>query len=561
MKDNDSAPKTPQQHQQYFRQLMGASRKICLQYQWPVDKEEIATRLAPFQAVREKCKQTSDQIKELEKQKRSPEEVDVAKKEHEIALEARQNVEDEILEFLESSVLSKLKLDQQPKEVIHALMKCTILQKANPGKLADFCQESEYNTKIVYELLDSSPSIMKEMLLNGGASGGNYGRSYSIFKHLVSTIDPNDKLYGPCHRRLAMAVALEHGEPIPEFDTPDIVVNPFLRFDNLVQAHKNGELDPAFSYFSTWEYRHIVNCNATEGQIKWGRDHLKRYRPDQVVMPDMAWRYAAAVRSDVGYRQPSETTRPQTYPQLVSGGGKCGARAWYGRFICKAFGIPTWGVRQPGHAAMSRWTPSSDGWVTILGLGWDKSNWERRTGRSFRADAHSRAFLYNTEEETFAKITLLECMAEANSEKPMKSEEHVYDPAFLWGSLVNAQRVLLSRKATEESFHRGPPKGTESDAKFKSQIDDFRARKDPPLRDNKIEVQNDGTIVIPACAFAQKQNCQPMKSFEGGGQLFVKNDSFVEYKMPGTFIRHDLHSVLKCMLTGISLFSTRRSCW
>ena len=67
-----------------------------------------------------------------------------------------------------------------------------------------------------------------------------------------------------------------------------------------------------------------MDSNATEGQLKWGREHLKRYRPDQATMPDMAWRYAVAVRTDVGYRQPNWTSQPKTYQQMVSGGGKCG---------------------------------------------------------------------------------------------------------------------------------------------------------------------------------------------------------------------------------------------
>jgi hypothetical protein len=254
----------PNHHEQYFRQLLLTSRELCLQYQWPVDKEEIAARLAPFKDVKENRKQKKAHLVEVEKQKKPTEEIEEARKDFERTSETEQKVEEEILKYLET-VLALVQLDKQPKEVVEALMKCAILQQATPTKLANFCQESEYNTKLVYELLDSSPEIMKDMLLNGGAKGGNYGRSYRIFKHLITTIDPDDKLYGPCHRRLAMAVALEHGESIPELDTPDIRVNPFLRFRNYVEAHKAGELDPAFSYFSTWEYRYVVDSDATEG--------------------------------------------------------------------------------------------------------------------------------------------------------------------------------------------------------------------------------------------------------------------------------------------------------
>lgn len=34
------------------------------------------------------------------------------------------------------------------------------------------------------------------------------------------------------------------------------------------------------------------------------------------------------------------------YKELLSAGGQCGPRAWFGRFIAKAWGTPTWGCRQ-----------------------------------------------------------------------------------------------------------------------------------------------------------------------------------------------------------------------
>jgi hypothetical protein len=311
----------------YFRQLQNLNRKIALQYKLAVPREEISARLAPHDAAVENRKEKHNVLSGYEKNKEATDEIQAAKAAYEIALEHERNERAKVLKYLES-ILDHIHLENQDNEIIQALMKCAILKDATPKGLADFCQESDYNAKIVQELLDSSPEIMKKMLVNGGAAGGNYGRSYSIYKHLLTMIDPDDKLYGPCHERLAMAVALEHGKPIEGFDTPDVFVNPFSRFEHYVKAHKAGELDPAFSYFSTWEYRHVVNCDATEGQLQWARDHLKRYRPDQIFMPDVAWRYAEAVRTDVGYRKANWTSQPKTYQQLVSGGGKCGPRAW-----------------------------------------------------------------------------------------------------------------------------------------------------------------------------------------------------------------------------------------
>ena len=97
---------------------------------------------------------------------------------------------------------------------------------------------------------------------------------------------------------------------------------------------------------------------------------------------------------------------------------------------------------------------------------------------------------------------------------------------------MNAQRILLSRNATQESFYRGPASG-EDGQQFYSMIREYLARKDQPREDNNMEVLSDGSIKIPACAFVRKNNCQPMKSFGVGGQVLMKNESSLEYKMPG----------------------------
>jgi hypothetical protein len=70
-----------------------------------------------------------------------------------------------------------------------------------------------------------------------------------------------------------MAVALELATPIYEFDTK-IEVDPIKRYQHYADAYKNGELDPAFPHFSVWEMRHIINSNAKDEQLAWGRKML-----------------------------------------------------------------------------------------------------------------------------------------------------------------------------------------------------------------------------------------------------------------------------------------------
>jgi len=74
--------------------------------------------------------------------------------------------------------------------------------------------------------------------------------------------------------------------------------------------------------------------------------------------------------------------------QIPAAGGVCGPRAFFGRFTRKAYGVPTFGVTQPGHAAMTTWTPS--GWEVLLGADWMFSWWGPRGGDSFHLEAQTR---------------------------------------------------------------------------------------------------------------------------------------------------------------------------
>src|SRR5688572_18162010 len=89
-----------------------------------------------------------------------------------------------------------------------------------------------------------------------------------------------------------------------------------------------------------------INNDAPNDQLQWGRDMLTNFAPHIVSIYDEKWRYNYIVRTDVGYKAPHWTSSPRTYPQVLSGGGREGPRAWFARFICQAFGIPVWGVKQ-----------------------------------------------------------------------------------------------------------------------------------------------------------------------------------------------------------------------
>jgi hypothetical protein len=502
---------------QYWKDLLDENCSICRKFEFD-QKEEIVQAFKSYQDTQQALKDARNRLAKASKSpaaEQDPIKEEIIGKEHEevestlAAIQVCRSILDD----------NKLKLCDYNEE---ALLKTAILRQSGVKNLADWCSKDPEYGPLIEQLLNDK-GLMKEMLLHGGATE-NYGNAMRILTQLQPL--PNDK-FQEQHTKLAMAVALQHATPMIEFDS-EITVDPVARFQHFAQAHRNGELDPAFCHLSAWEYRMIVDCNATNDQLQWGRDYLKRFRPGQVTMGDMKWRYSFSVKSDVGYRIPNWTSRPKTYQQLISGGGRCGPRAWFGRFIAKAHGTPTWGVRQPGHAAMGRWTPQ--GWETVLGGGWHKSYWEARSGLDFKMEAEARAFA--SLEDYYQKVILLECMAEAHEENAAQALRSGFcSDRFFWRSLVTCQRRTWSDACNEEPgkyFQRS------GQGLVVTEIQKYQARKDNPEDDKTLEVSADGGVVIPSCAFHNKnQAAKPQKSFLGGGQIILDNDkAFVEYKLP-----------------------------
>jgi hypothetical protein len=191
-------------------------------------------------------------------------------------------------------------------------------------------------------------------------------------------------------QRLALAVSLEHavpvkqGNPAAATDAP-AVVDPLKRYQHYEKAFLAGELDPAFKDMSVWELRNVVNGDEPDEILAWGREMLRNYRPDHVLNPDMGWRYSRAVTTDVKYGSQNvkdDLPTLQQYQNIICNGGICGRRAFFGRFILRAFGIPTAARPQRGHAALARWTPN--GWVVNLGAGLGQPRFQGRAGADGR---------------------------------------------------------------------------------------------------------------------------------------------------------------------------------
>lgn len=116
----------------------------------------------------------------------------------------------------------------------------------------------------------------------------------------------------------------------------------------------------------------VVNGNEPDEISAWGREMFRSYRPDIISLPDESWRYARSVETEIAYtseyqRLGYDRDDLQQYQNILAVGGICGRRAFFGRFIIRAFGVPTATRSQQGHAALVRWTPK--GWVCCLGAG------------------------------------------------------------------------------------------------------------------------------------------------------------------------------------------------
>jgi hypothetical protein len=493
----------------YQDMLVGLQKEISDQHVPKIDQDqesiflEACVALADATFDRDLADQARNAAKDDDAKAAANEALDEAEKVLEDTLEMLTLASHPILSSLENSVLNNDDLDR-------LTVPCAVLFNATPQGLDDFCK-SDAESKMVDDLLNNH-DLMKSMLEAGGANGGKYGEAVKIFNGILdysSNVQSQDIL-----RRLALGTCLELAIPMTEFDLPDVQVDPLLRYSHYEQAYLFGELDPSFEQRTAFECRYVVDCDAPNDQLGWGREMLRNYRPDQVTMDDYAWRYVMSVRTEVGYRPPTWTASPRTYQQMISGGGECGPRAWFGRFACKTFGIPTWGVRQPGHACLTHWTPTS--WIVCLGADWKFSNWNGRCGPDFYLETQARAH------SDYIKVLRLQWIADSMGEAALDQNTGLVNPKCFWRSLALMQARTLAAKG-------GCNMAIVNDES--NMISRLIATK---INEEKVHImRTDGTMIIPATTCTQPtqstNNAIFQKSFLGGTQLHIREDQSVEY--------------------------------
>lgn len=412
-------------------------------------------------------------------------------------------------------VLSSEKLDAK-------LVRCVVLVRATPRGLAAFAQQGAEPEALVEKLLADAP-LMDQMLEAGGARGGQYGQAMRIYAEILKASPRAREGFG---QRLALATSLEHAVPIvheswsgeytrlSKKPARTTVVDPLQRYLHYETACLAGELDPAFKDMTAWEYRHVIDSDATEQMLAWGRDMLRNYRPDHILTPDQGWRYSRIVKTDVSYS--SSTTYQDSdgleyFQNVLKNGGICGRRALFARFILQSFGVPTWGVYQEAHAATGRWTPR--GWVVNLGANWKYSWFDGRSGLDFLLETQAREVAGE-----YRKVLRAQWISDVLGEPRHDSLKP--GSGGLWNvmALFEAQRMVAAAKRVQLAAV-GQDIGEANESKVKDVIEKGGVAD----ADKQIVAGQDGTITIPAVACTSPttntEKIGFMKSFLGGQQL------------------------------------------
>lgn len=392
-----------------------------------------------------------------------------------------------------------------------------VLTEGTPEGLAAFASQGEAQKKLIDQLL-SDPQLMKQIVVADSPVGGMYGKAMEIYRAIQQT---SPKAKEGMFQRLALAVALQHAVPRSQrnaktaADAPK-TVDPVKRYLAYEKAWLAGELDPAFKNMSTWEYRFVVDGEESDEESQWGRDMLKNYRPDHISNPDYRWRYVGATRTEVRYtRAYRKLDQPELrfYQNIIAHGGICGRRAFFGRFMCRAFGIPTTARPSPGHGALAHWTP--DGWVVCLGGGWGAGTTRTRYTRDVDFLANTQA---RESGEAFLQVKRAQWIGD------LFAEDQVYGPesgdASLWYSVSHyVQRQIIKEARAKALAAVGEELGEANESKVKYEVNTVKVT----AGDRAITSTDAGVITIPAVACSQPTESTAkilfMPSSLGGKQL------------------------------------------
>ncbi|MEO1998287.1 MAG: hypothetical protein ABGZ17_23835, partial [Planctomycetaceae bacterium] len=406
------------------------------------------------------------------------------------------------------------------------LIKVAILRHGTPAALAEFAQRGAAK-KALLDKLFADEALMKQMVIAGGANGGEYGEALQVY---TAILEASERARNPgILQRLALGTAL-HMPWIPGKDkgaVPGIVYRTQTKIDQVPrylhyeEAYLNHELDPAFKDMTTWECRFITNSEYSNEELAWTRKMMRNFRPDHITMPDYKWRYSRIVKSDVPYTSTRHDPKlGSPAQQAICLGGICGRRAFFGRLATRAFGIPTRASTQTGHAAMSRWTP--DGWAINLGAWWSMAWCGPQGGLDFLLDSQAREF-----PQHYMQVLRAQWIGEALGEDDL-SIRHYGQGGGVWNALAFYKKRALVEDNQAAAVEAELAALSEKEARLLGESDEILGdgaikEIEIPEEDKKIVVAADGTITVPAVVCTSPKNNTDkvafLKSWGGGMQI------------------------------------------
>jgi hypothetical protein len=234
---------------------------------------------------------------------------------------------------------------------------------------------------------------------------------------------------------------------------------------------------------------------------------------------------------DVRIRKPNWTAKPRTYPMVLSGGGNESVNSWFGRFLLKSFGLPSWGSKFRRKEGYTRWTP--DGWVALNGANWDDYSWKGKTGKDFKTEVEARNKAPS--EEYFKRLITLQCLADIIDEDDPSSipenEKDVFHADRMWRSMSIVSMSLLFQTepgVIQKYDRKGETLVVTNCEKYLEKFQNDKPDADITYDDDA------GIVIIPASrhnGFADG-NIVVIESFTGGKQLNFMAGGIVEYEIP-----------------------------
>ncbi len=465
---------------------------------WQKNREDGVEALKERQAALDKALRDASKI---EKEQKNAEKA---------LVQARARTVDAIKNLGLTALLSSDKLDAK-------LAGYMILKEATPSGLAAFAQQGEVQQELV-QMLFSDEKMLLQIAVADGAREGQYGKAMEIY---CAILKASSKASEGALNRLALAVSLEHAVPVKQRNAVGATaalatVDPVKRYLHFEKAFIDGELDPSFKHLSVWDYRMVIDGEEPDEILTWGREMLRNYRPDQVSKPDDRWRYVEIVRSDIRYgSQDNQYDEDELhfFQNILKNGGICGRRAFFGRFILRAFGVPTTARPQTGHAALVRRT--SEGWVPCLGAGWG-SGW---TKTRYDKDLD---FLANTQAratgEAFMQVKRAQWIGD------LMGEPRIFgflsgSPGFWYGVSLYTQAKIIEAAKSKTLDAVGQDIAEANETKEKIEITKVTITDE----EREIHVDAKGVITIPAAATSRPNKSTGkiifMDSVLGGKQL------------------------------------------